>query len=320
MLQKKLLTIHQGALGDVVTSFTPLLLLKKNYHEIDLVSRQSISHMAEYLGVINRGFGLESANFSYLYLEKTENIKNGFDDFLRSYDEIVVFSFSKIMVKNIQKISGKRIFQIPPRPLPRQPIHVGKFLISKLVDTGLLAKDNELIFHCVYHDYRNFDYKKKKIFLHPGSGSQLKNWPFRFFSELEILLAEDGFEPVVILGPAEMEISENLSINYNHSNRQFFHSSDLVELVDMLKTGGGFIGNDSGVSHLSAFMGLPTLVIFGPTDPIRWSPAGQSVGTIRYPCNCDPCFETSTKGCDSVKCLTSVSPKQVQQKFTMMIN
>jgi ADP-heptose:LPS heptosyltransferase len=70
MSNKKLLIIHQGALGDVVTSFTSLLLLRKTYSQIDLVCRQSIGRMAEHLKVIDRSFSLEAAAFSTLFTGK----------------------------------------------------------------------------------------------------------------------------------------------------------------------------------------------------------------------------------------------------------
>ncbi len=49
----------------------------------------------------------------------------------------------------------------------------------------------------------------------------------------------------------------------------------------LLSRAGVFVGNDSGVSHLAAATGAPTLALFGPTDPGLWSPLGQRVRVLR---------------------------------------
>jgi heptosyltransferase III len=318
MSYKKLLIIHQGTLGDVVTSFTALLLLRETYSQIDLVCRQSIGHMAEHLKVIDRSFSLEAASFSWLFRENHDDFKGGLINFLKSYDDIVLLSFSRNLAKNIKKGSGKRVFQIAPRPEPSEKIHVGRYLISRMVDARLLKEKNENHFLDFYQDFRDSDFTEKKIFIQPGSGSRLKNWSIRYFLKLEKMLSYDGFEPVFILGPAEDGPTETILRN-GLTDEQILQLFDPVKLVNILKTGGAFIGNDSGVSHLAAFIGLPTLVIFGPTDPLRWRPMGRKVETISCQFDCDPCFETSKRGCESMDCLVGISPEQVRTRFNIFI-
>jgi ADP-heptose:LPS heptosyltransferase len=317
MMDKKLLAIHQGALGDVVTSFTALLFLKETYSQTDLICRQTISRMAEHLRVIDRGFALESAAFSKLFIETPDNCDVRFKNFFRAYDKIVLFSFSKMLAENLKKISGEKIVQIPPRPAPGERIQVGQYLLSRLVAEKILKKETETSFLRVHQDFRKTNFKNQKIFIHPGSGSPLKNWPLQYFFKLVSLLSESAYEPVFVLGPAENKIAEILKRNDSRLKKQTFQLYDPVELVDILKTGGGFIGNDSGVSHLAAFLGLPTLVIFGPTDPSRWTPMGCSVKIINSSSCGDYCFETSQKGCKSMDCLTGITPRQVLEQFNM---
>ena len=66
-----------------------------------------------------------------------------------------------------------------------------------------------------------------------------------------------------------------------------------------------FLGHDSGVTHLAALLGTPTVALFGPTEPARWAPRGRAVMVIREkPCRCaswdavrncieKPCLELS---------------------------
>ena len=319
MPNKNLLTIHQGALGDVVTSFTSLLLLRERYSQIDLICRHSIGRIAEKLKIINRSFSLETAAFSSLFGKKQEKFNDRLIALLKSYDHIILFSFSKDLAENIKSVSGRKVFQIPPRPKPSEKIHVGQYLISCMVDAKLLKEKTENNFLGAYQDFRDPPFKEKKVFIHPGSGSRMKNWPAQYFLKLGKMLSDDGFEPLFILGPAEDGVAETILKNRLSDEQQVLRLFDSVELVNMLKTGGAFIGNDSGVSHLSAFIGVPTLVIFGPTQPLRWRPMGRKVETISSRFDCEPCFETSKRGCEFMDCLLRISPEQVRAKFKEFI-
>ena len=85
-----------------------------------------------------------------------------------------------------------------------------------------------------------------EIVLNPGSGSRKKNW--RFFDELMRRL------------PGARLLPQNLST---------------LDVARYLRTVRGFIGNDSGMTHLAAYSGCPTIALFGPTDPRVWGPIGR---------------------------------------------
>ncbi len=111
--------------------------------------------------------------------------------------------------------------------------------------------------------------------LHPGSGGAAKCWPLERFEVLAQRLA--GEAPfLVVLGPAE-------------TGQEWRHVPGAVVARDLplrvlgalLSRAGLFVGNDSGVSHLAAAAGAPTLALFGPTDPEVWSPVGRVVRCLR---------------------------------------
>jgi len=84
------------------------------------------------------------------------------------------------------------------------------------------------------------------IVLHAGSGSPKKNWPS--FEELRQRL------------PNAQMLWTDLS---------------LIEVSRYLRTVTAFVGNDSGITHLAAYLGCPTIALFGPTDPRVWGPIGR---------------------------------------------
>ena len=125
------------------------------------------------------------------------------------------------------------------------------------------------------------------------------------------MLRADGLRPEFILGPAE----EDLVGELQRPDRTVHALSDLLDLTVLLKSAGGYIGNDSGASHLAAFLGLPATVIFGPADPRRWKPMGRSVAIVRPELECRPCFETEQTNCNDPMCLTNITPQQVIRVF-----
>jgi len=85
-----------------------------------------------------------------------------------------------------------------------------------------------------------------EIVLNPGSGSPKKNWPF--------------FEELIHRLPGSRMLPQKLSI---------------AEVSRYLRSVRAFIGNDSGITHLAAYAGCPTVALFGPTDPRIWGPIGR---------------------------------------------
>jgi heptosyltransferase III len=60
-----------------------------------------------------------------------------------------------------------------------------------------------------------------------------------------------------------------------------FFQRPLPELAAQLAGASLFIGHDSGVSHLAAAVGTPSVLLFGPTDPAMWAPPGEHVHVVR---------------------------------------
>ncbi len=149
------------------------------------------------------------------------------------------------------------------------------------------------------------------ILLHPGAGSCRKRWPMKYFFEIEAILKSNGLKPEFVLGPAEEDLIDRLQ----HPDRTVHILTDLLDLMDLLKSAGGYIGNDSGASHLAAFLGLPAAVVFGPTDPKRWRPVGRNVEIVEPEVQCRPCFETEKANCDDPECLTKTRPRDVIRAF-----
>ncbi|PYS52892.1 MAG: hypothetical protein DMG13_14725 [Acidobacteria bacterium] len=94
------------------------------------------------------------------------------------------------------------------------------------------------------------------IIIHPGSGSPKKNWPY--FDQLAGRLSN----VVKLFGPDDKADSRAGIL-------------PLAQVSHLLRHCRGYVGNDSGITHLAAYLGCPTIAIFGPTDPRIWGPIGR---------------------------------------------
>ncbi len=138
------------------------------------------------------------------------------------------------------------------------------------------------------------EWKTRKAFLHPSSGSKLKNAPLDVFIRTEKYLQERGFEVFWLIGEAEEELKGKF-------HREIY-VRNITDLAKEMSGGIILIGNDSGFAHLAAYVGLHTLVIYGPTDPVIWKPVGEWVYQLYPEIECAPCFPNV---CQTMDCLNS---------------
>jgi heptosyltransferase III len=118
---------------------------------------------------------------------------------------------------------------------------------------------------------------------HLGSGSPRKNWPIDQWVELTERL-DDCFDDFLLVGG---ETDDQLVREFRKRRRQprletLLHAT-LADLCQALKDCTIFVGHDTGVAHLAAALGVPTVALFGPTDAAIWAPLGEHVRVILSP-------------------------------------
>jgi ADP-heptose:LPS heptosyltransferase len=152
------------------------------------------------------------------------------------------------------------------------------------------------------------------VVIHPGSGSKKKVWqPERFIDVALNLQRHIGSPILVVLGPAEGSGVQRIFEGIGNGKKAavFAKGLSLLQLAAVMEGCRLFIGNDSGITHLAAAVGLPTLAIFGPTDPKIWSPRGKKTVVIRKEIPCSPCPQERFFLCQHGECLKSIEPGEV---------
>ncbi|MFH1477289.1 MAG: glycosyltransferase family 9 protein [Verrucomicrobiota bacterium] len=118
------------------------------------------------------------------------------------------------------------------------------------------------------------------ISLHPGSGSSRKNWPVEKFALLaDCVRRSMSAQPLFILGEADADAKRALPRLMPAV--PVLTNRTLKEVASVLAVSRGYVGNDSGITHLAAALGIPVVALFGPTDAAMWGPRGAHVVILR---------------------------------------
>ncbi len=120
----------------------------------------------------------------------------------------------------------------------------------------------------------------KLVVIQPGSGGQEKCWYIGNFLTVAAGLASKGFEVVFLLGPAERERFSDETMSRINSVVPCLADLSLTDVLGLLGCAHGFVGNDSGIAHLAGAMGVKTVVVFGPTNPVVYKPVGPAVTVL----------------------------------------
>jgi ADP-heptose:LPS heptosyltransferase len=123
----------------------------------------------------------------------------------------------------------------------------------------------------------------RRLALHPGSGSEAKNWPeVCWVGLLERLVQRTDLDLLLVGGEAEGERLQRLAAVLPPARTLAAQSLPLPQLARMLQGCGAFVGHDSGISHLAAAVGLPALVLWGRTAEEIWRPPSDKVRIVRH--------------------------------------
>ncbi len=112
----------------------------------------------------------------------------------------------------------------------------------------------------------------------PGASMLDKRWPAKHYFHLARILAERGLRPVLTGGPTDVNLCVQIANEIVDFNPVMLAGRlDIMTSAAVIEQASLYVGTDTGISHLAAAVGTPTIVIFGPTNPLRYAPRGDRV-------------------------------------------
>lgn len=124
------------------------------------------------------------------------------------------------------------------------------------------------------------------IALHIGSTTPIRCWPAKSFATLIVRLLRLQYGVLLLAGPTDTKMLKEIRRHLKKLPRQgrltVLENAPILEVAKLLNQCGAFVGNDSGPAHLSGVLGIPTLVLFGPSVPAHFRPLGPTVEILQH--------------------------------------
>jgi heptosyltransferase-3 len=282
---KAILVIRPGAIGDALLTFPILKALKKDNTgtHITLVSNAQVLPLALAFGIAEQTFDFQDIQWSELF--STTGIRTSFmRDLLEQTDLAICWMRDPNgIIEHNLKTSGVKHIIAPGRPSEGERVHIVDYL-AHTVGLPIVGARFSTLSSLQNVDPTSKDITNRFVAIHPGSGAVQKCWPVSRFGTVVKRLWEQNRPVLLLAGPADIEriddLLQQLSSPPTPAMFKILTNAPLLEVARHLQQCMCYLGNDSGITHLAAMLGVPTVAIFGPTDPAIWRPMGPSVKVI----------------------------------------
>jgi ADP-heptose:LPS heptosyltransferase len=289
---RRVLILRPGAIGDTLVTLPALLALRRRFPaaEIEVAGNAAALPLAASSGLVDHWIGFDDPRITRLFMAG----ESPADDHFRGLDLAVAWGRDPdgTLRSALARRGARRVVVAPSRPEHDRPVHVAQHLLRTLAPLGIAPDDPaawlpeirmpaeavaraEAELATAGLDRRPF------VAIHPGSGSPLKNWPAEHFARMrDELMRVHGLATVVLAGPADAAALATLHDAPSEGGAVLV-DRPLLMLAAVLRRAAAFLGNDSGLGHLAGLLGIPTLCLFGPSDPVLWTPLGPRVRAVR---------------------------------------
>ncbi len=288
----RILVIRGGALGDFILTLPAIGLLRAEFPgaHIEILGYQSIVTLAEGRHYATATRSIEYGPLSRFFIPDSDLPKDLADYFSR-FDSILSYLYDPdgFFEGNLRRAGARHILQGPPKI--RESEHAAHQLARPLEQLALFLEDpSARVFpseadHSAAEKFLG-DCDRPLLALHPGSGSETKNWPLGAWEELGATLASSlNPSPLLLLIGGEADVVRLASLRRAWADLPLLTAENLPlpTLAALLSRARLFVGHDSGVSHLAAAADARCLLLFGRTNPTIWAPANPRVTVLRAP-------------------------------------
>ncbi|MCH1505506.1 MAG: hypothetical protein GWQ05_08765 [Verrucomicrobiaceae bacterium] len=292
----KILVLRGGAIGDFILTVPAIRLLAEGLPEAELevMGYSPIISLAEASGYAKRTRSIEYGALASFFA-KGATLNEGLCAYFAEFSVVVSYLYDPdgIFRENLERAGVQMLIECshrvanegPPaaeqlaKPLERLALFLERDTANPLLKMPLPIVD----------EARSFlgDHAGPIIAVHPGSGSPYKNWELDRWRDVLLRLYETNSTRrfLVSTGEAEeaavskfLESLDALDLPIVRANRL-----PLPVLGAALSRCRLYLGHDSGISHLAGAVGVPSLVLFGPTEDSVWAPQHEHVRVLKHP-------------------------------------
>ncbi len=330
---EKILLRVPNWVGDAVLSLPALRALRAAFPAAELVvlARPQVADLYRGVAEVNRVLPLEAKNGGGLLSVAAQLRRERFDIavlFQNAFQAALLAALAGIprRVGYRRDARGWLLTQAIPLPRPGEtPPHESYYYLELIRRAGWLEtlprlthiplRADPALTAAMESRWRELGASngRLRVVIAPGAAyGSAKCWLPERFAELADRLAERFDARVVLAGTqAEANLAERIVAAMQTHSVSLVGQTSLPEFLALLARAQLFIGNDSGAMHLAAAVGLPSVIIFGPTDEAGTGPLSQRAHLVKQPVSCSPCF---LRHCPvDHRCMTRVTVDAVWQ-------
>jgi len=281
----RILVIRGGAIGDFILTLPAIAALRRQFPtaHLEVLGYPHIVQLAVAGGLVDQVRSIEAGALAGFFA-RDGNLAEELADYFSEFDLILSYLYDPdgIFRSNVGRCSPAQFIVGPHRADDRRSIPAAQVYLQPLERLAIFDADPlpRLTFPASVAPPSH----PPQLALHPGSGSERKNWPEASWADLlPRLIQETEYILLLVGGEAEGETLQHLAAALPPSRIRVAQSLPLAELAHRLATCAGFIGHDSGISHLAAALGLPGLVLWAHTVEAVWRPPSEKVRIVRHP-------------------------------------
>ncbi len=306
--------IRGGAIGDFILTLPAIAALRRQFPQahLEVLGYARVTPLAG--GLVNRTRSIEARALAGFFARGGE-LAEDWSDYFSEFGIIISYLYDpdEIFENNVRRCTRAQFIPGPHRADEQTRLHAAKVYLQPLERLAIFDADHvprltlnsqlpvlrpvlrsapgkggsaSLPSVGLAEETDEGGSTPNQLALHPGSGSELKNWPQPKWAELLDHLAHSAeFNLLLVGGEAEGDRLQQLSrqAGMPPARLRVAQSLPLVELARRLQACTAFIGHDSGISHLAAAAGLPGLILWGDTVEEIWRPPSEKMIVLRHP-------------------------------------
>ena len=278
----KILVIRGGAIGDFILTLPVLSALRAQLPQarLEVLGYGHIAQLALAGGLADELRSIEARPLAGFFA-RNGGLTPELQAYFASFAIVVSYLYDpdEIFRANVARCSKAQFIAGLHRPDDKAGLHATEVFLKPLERLAIFDADPSprLAIHSPPSPV-------KKIALHPGSGSERKNWPEANWAGLLAHLVRSSDARLLLVGgEAEGDRLERLARRLPSERVELARNLPLVELAKRLADCRAFVGHDSGITHLAAALGLGGLVLWGETAREVWRPRSERMRILTAP-------------------------------------
>ncbi|MGA3170106.1 MAG: glycosyltransferase family 9 protein [Chthoniobacteraceae bacterium] len=296
-MKPRILVIRGGAIGDFVLTLPAIRLLRENFPQahLEILGYKHIVALAEGRFYADATRSIEYGGLARFFIPGAE-LPEDLTEYFGSFQQIVSYLYDPdgFFEGNLRRAGVK--YYLHGSPALDDSAHAAQQLALPLESLALYLDDKAPVLfpseadRVFARDWLGRAFPGAEgplIALHPGSGGERKNWPITQWAGLgeTIWRIAPGARVLAVGGEADREEIAYLREAWRGRAMAVAMDLPLPKLAAMLGRARLFLGHDSGISHIAAAAGAPSVLLFGPTDPEIWAPLNGTIRILRAPEN-----------------------------------